>query len=170
MRNKDGLDGADVGLGNEKSINQLVAHHAIIFRPAQQQVWISTAPWQLGKFVCYDLKKIFGMKMTNDREIYDTCAIKPDPFLATRQYLDFRKFSTYRFPFQSRTNVPPDSLVKWNPNSYLSYMLAGDVCFQKNDFASARHFYETGLAKEIASQQERDYMMTQLNHCKKHQP
>ncbi|HLZ16897.1 MAG TPA: C45 family peptidase, partial [Cyclobacteriaceae bacterium] len=171
LRDQLGLGGKAIGLGNEKSINQLVAHHAIIFQPVQQKVWISTAPWQLGKFVCYDLHKIFGMKMTRDREIYDsTSSIQPDTFLVTKQFRDFQKFSPYRFPFQPGGDVQPDSLVKWNPGSYLSYLLAGDACFRKKDFAAAQNFYKTGLTKEIATLQERDYMLARLNECKKELP
>jgi isopenicillin-N N-acyltransferase like protein len=167
LRDQKGIDGVDIGLGNEKSINQLIAHHAIIFQPNQLKVWVSTAPWQLGKFVCYDLKKVFGLQLREDHEIYDsTLILSPDSFLDTKQFKDFNKFAKYRFPFQPRDDMQPDSLVKWNPHSYLSYMLAGDACFNTKDFKSAIVFYEKGLTKEIASLQEKDYMNTQVSKCK----
>jgi predicted negative regulator of RcsB-dependent stress response len=62
--------------------------------------------------------------------------------------------------------MQPDSLVKWNPRSYLSYMLAGDACFSKKDFLAASSYYEKGLVMEIASEQERSYMKAQVNKCK----
>ena len=34
LRNKEGLNGVKLGYGNEKAINQLLAHHGIIFKPA----------------------------------------------------------------------------------------------------------------------------------------
>jgi isopenicillin-N N-acyltransferase like protein len=164
LRDQKGIDGVDIGLGNEKSINQLIAHHAIIFQPNQLKVWVSTAPWQLGKFVCYDLNKVFALQLREDHEIYDsTLILSPDSFLDTKQFKDFNKFAKYRFPFQPRDDMQPDSLVKWNSNSYLSYMLAGDVCFKKKDFKRAIIFYEKGLTKEIASLQEKDYMHTQVS-------
>ena len=51
LRDRKGLNGKDIGMGNEKSINQLIAHHSIIFKPAKLLVWVSTAPFQLGKYV-----------------------------------------------------------------------------------------------------------------------
>lgn len=168
LRDRRGLQGADIGLGNEKSINQLIAHHSVIFQPEQRKVWVSTFPWQLGKYVCYDLNAVFNMKLKNDQEIYDsTFTFAPDSFLLTKSFHDFSKFTKYRFPFQPRNDILPDSLIKWNPNSYLAYLLAGDASFKKNDFKSAGNFYRIGLTKEIATLQERDHMVSRLNECKR---
>jgi isopenicillin-N N-acyltransferase like protein len=167
LRDQKGMGGVDIGLGNEKSINQLIAHHAIIFQPDQLKVWVSTAPWQLGKFVCYDLNKVFALQLRADHEIYDSALmLSPDSFLDSKQFKDFTKFANHRFPFQPRNDMQPDSLVKWNPHSYLSYMLSGDACFIRKDFVNAMSFYERGLTKEIASVQEQEYMSTQVSKCK----
>ena len=47
---KKGLHNADIGMGNEKAINQLIAHHSIVFEPKKLLVWVSTSPWQLGEY------------------------------------------------------------------------------------------------------------------------
>ncbi|MGK0389431.1 MAG: hypothetical protein ACI94Y_002171 [Maribacter sp.] len=60
LRDKGGMNNIDIGLGNEKSINQLIAHHAIIFKPKERIVWVSVPPYMLGGFVAYDLDKIFN--------------------------------------------------------------------------------------------------------------
>lgn len=167
LRNQQGLNNKDIGLGNEKAINQLVAHHSIIFQPEKQLVWISTSPWQLGKYVCYDLNKIFNEVLTSDHEIYDSLkTIQSDSFLATKEYKDYSKFSRYRFPFEPRKDMNPDSIVKWNPNSYHAYMLAGDFYFDKKDFTNASKAYEEGLKKEIATEQERQHMIQNLETSK----
>ena len=57
LRDRKGLNNADIGMGNEKTINQLIAHHSIVFEPKKRLVWVSASPWQLGEFVAYDLKK-----------------------------------------------------------------------------------------------------------------
>lgn len=167
LRNQLGLQNADIGLGNEKSINQLIAHHGIIFQPEKKLVWVSTAPWQLGKFVCYDLSKVFQSTLPVS-EIYEPAQTLPaDSFLLTKNYSRYLKFAPFRFPFQSREGLQPDSLIAQNPNSYLSYMLSGDFYLAANQFEKARAAYEIGLTKEIATLQERDHMLTNLARCKK---
>jgi isopenicillin-N N-acyltransferase-like protein len=168
LRNQKGLHDEDIGMGNEKSINQLIAHHSIIFQPEKQLVWISTGNWQLGKYVCYDLNKIFSMKLTANHEIYDTALTIPaDTFLSTSAFASFLKFSKYRFPFLDKHEAaPPDSLIQWNPNSYLAWLLAGNQEFDAHEFNRAEHYYKNALTKEIATLQERDYIEKQITRCK----
>jgi hypothetical protein len=168
LRNQKGMEDADIGMGNEKLVNQLVAHHGIIFQPEKQLMWISTAPWQLGEFVCYDLKKVFDVKAEKNIEVFESSLTIPaDSFLLTRSFQEYLKFMPYRFPFNPRTDFAPDSLVKWNPESYHAYMLAGDYCLDHKEYDRARGFYTEGLTKEIASQQEREHMEKNLAYCKK---
>jgi hypothetical protein len=154
-------------LGNEKSINQLVAHHGIIFQPEKKLVWVSTAPWQLGKFVCYDLDAMFQPELSAT-EIYDQSrALPADSFLLTKKYRQYLKFAPFRFPFHSRDGLQPDSLVAQNPNSYLSYMLAGDFYFEDRQFEKALALYKVGLTKEVATVQEKEHMIKSIALCKK---
>jgi isopenicillin-N N-acyltransferase like protein len=167
LRNQKGMDDANIGLGNEKAVNQLIAHHAIIFQPEKQRVWISTAPFQLGKFICYDLTKIFGARMSQNVEIAtESLAIPEDSFVHSEDYANMVKFNGFRFPFQPRENVNPDSLIAWNRDSYLSYMLAGDQFFERKEFAKAISSYETGLQKEVATEPERKHMLDKLEKAK----
>lgn len=167
LRNQKGLNDQDIGMGNEKAINQLVANHGIIFQPERLLVWISTAPWQLGKFVCYDLNKVFNERMNKNHEVYEKDRIiPPDFFLTTPHYQAYRKFSPYRFPFNPPTDFQPDSLVMWNPNSYQAYMVTGDFYLQHHEFTKAAPFYRTGLTKEVATLQEREHIEKELQLCK----
>jgi hypothetical protein len=88
LRNYKGLHDADIGLGNEKAINQFLAHHAIVFEPEKRRVWVSTSPWQLGEFVSYDLAKIFAMDgLSHDMELMDDSLTVPaDSFLTTKEF------------------------------------------------------------------------------------
>lgn len=169
LRNQKGLGDADIGLGNEKLINQLVAHHGIIFQPEKGLVWISTAPWQLGKFVCYDINRIFGLSPDSNEEIREEArTIAADSFLLTKEYTDYLKFSRYRFPLYPKEGLNPDSVVKWNPNSYHAYMLAGDYHFENENFEAAREMYDQGLKLEVATVQERQHMEERIQECNKH--
>jgi len=167
LRNQKGLNDEDIGMGNEKVVNQLVANHGIIFQPERNLVWISTAPWQLGKFVCYDLNKVFNEPMNKNHEVHEkNRTIPPDIFLSTPEYQAYLKFSPYRFPFNPHNGLQPDSLVKWNPNSYQAYMEGGDFYLKRGEFEKAALLYQTGLTKEVATLQEHEHMEKNLKHCK----
>ena len=166
LRNLNGKKGTAIGLGNELAINQLISHHSIIFEPYKLKFWISTQPWQIGKYVCYDLNKIFSQALIKDTEIFQQGeSIDDDPFLKTRDYQNYLKFFPYRFPYLNHNQIASDSLVKWNPNLYLSYLIAGDQEIKTENYCKASEFYKVGLTKIIASQQERDYMKSQFEKC-----
>ena len=46
LRDRKGQDGSDVGLGDPSTINQLLAHHAVVMQPEQRRIWVSNAPYQ----------------------------------------------------------------------------------------------------------------------------
>jgi isopenicillin-N N-acyltransferase like protein len=167
LRNQKGKDDSSIGMGNEKLINQLIAHHGIIFQPEKKLVWISTAPWQLGEFVCYDLNKIFASGMLTNHEIHESAlTIQSDTFLTSNAYKDILKFNRFRFPFQPHSEVDPDSLIQWNPESYLSYLLAGDIFMNRKNYGKARICYEQALKKEIATEHERTHIEDNLKKIK----
>jgi isopenicillin-N N-acyltransferase-like protein len=163
LRNKEGLKDTPIGLGNEKAVNQLIAHHAIVFRPQDLKVWVSTSPWQLGKFVCYDLKTIFDKGEIPDGEVYDRSAMIPaDSFLMRKEFEDFLKIAKFRSPFSSKEDLNPDSIIRWNDEWYFSYMLAGDHYYNKGDYESSALVYQKALTKEIASIPEKEYIEKRL--------
>jgi isopenicillin-N N-acyltransferase like protein len=167
LRNQKGMSDEDIGMGNEKAINQLIAHHGIVFQPEKGLVWVSSPPWQLGKFVCYDLDKIFKLRMAKNHEVYEEdLTIPADSFLLTNRYRDMVNMNTFRFSFSGKTGLDPDSLVKWNENSYLSYMLAGDYFFSSENYRQAIEAYQLALQKEIATEAEKKHILEYLKKSK----
>jgi isopenicillin-N N-acyltransferase like protein len=157
LRDTRGLKGADIGMGNEKAINQLIAHHSIVFEPKKLLVWVSTAPWQEGRFVCYNLSKVFSLKgMRNDQEIIDsTRTIASDTLVNTAAFAGFTQFRSYKQRILDGGSVDPDSIIASNPNYYHAYVLAGDMAAGKKEPGRARKYYQLALTKEIATLQER---------------
>ncbi|MDD5570442.1 MAG: C45 family autoproteolytic acyltransferase/hydrolase [Bacteroidales bacterium] len=92
LRNQNGINNKNIGLGNEKAINQLIAHHSIIFDPMKLIVWVSSNPYQLGEYVAYDFKKVFnefhGMKK-NTEICEQELSIPADTFLFSNDYKNF---------------------------------------------------------------------------------
>lgn len=82
LRDQSGLKDENIGYGNEKSINQLLAHHAVIFSPQKKMAWVSSNPYQLGEFVCYDLNEIFSDKRSTSSTLARSeLNIAKDPFV-----------------------------------------------------------------------------------------
>jgi isopenicillin-N N-acyltransferase like protein len=167
LRDRNGLDNANIGMGNEKAINQLVAHHSVVFEPKKLLVWVSTSPWQLGKFVAYDLNKVFALRGLNEnREICDSSLTIPaDSFLLTNSYKDFVRFGIYKRLIADNKDINVDSLITCNPEYYHTYVLAGDYLYKKKDYAAAKHYYQLALTKVIATKKEEDQIKKQIENC-----
>jgi len=169
LRDQKGLNNANIGMGNEKAINQLIAHHSVVFEPKKQLVWVSTSPWQLGQYICYDLKKIFALKgMKANREVSDSSlAIAADTFLLSPAFHQFESFRKMKQTLLDEGEVNTDSLVASNPNYYYAWVLAGDCAYKKDQYQKALYFYQQALTKEIATQKERDHIVKRIGKLNK---
>lgn len=178
LRNQEGINDKNIGFNNEKAMNQLIAHHGVIFKPKSGLMWVSANPYQCGKFVCYDLKKVFSEYKNLDEDIavnVDSLTIPEDPFLKSE---DFRKFELYRHiknyvQYITRADagiaispVLEKAFVENNPESYYVYQILGDYYKKKSDYNKAIPYYETALTKEIATNKEARQIKEALAFCK----
>ena len=157
LRDYKGLGDADIGVGNEKALNQFVAHHSIIFMPDSLRMWVSTSPWQMGAYVCYDLRKVFAMKgLPADREIADIqLNIAPDSFLATPVYACFLKFRQAKMNWLDHLKTDVNQWIPNNPEYYDAYRLTGDYYLERKEYPKAIAAYNAALGKVIATEGER---------------
>ncbi|MFT3932346.1 MAG: C45 family autoproteolytic acyltransferase/hydrolase [Chitinophagaceae bacterium] len=169
LRDRRGLNNADIGMGNEKAVNQLIAHHSIVFEPKKRLVWVSSSPWQLGQYVAYDLNKVFALKgMKQNKEIADAeLNIAADSFLLSNDYKNFTLFRTYKQRISEGLPINTDSLVMSNPQYYHTYVLAGDYWFKQKKYAEALPYYKAALTKVIATKKEEDHVNAQIADCLK---
>ncbi len=169
LRDHSGLNNQNIGLGNERAMNQFIAHHSIVFEPQKLKVWVSTSPWALGEFVCYDLNKIFSLKgLTSDKEIYDSALnIPADSFLQTQEFKNFEHYRTYTHLLSDGKDINVDSMVAANPEYYHAYVLAGDYWYKKEAWQKALSYYQTALTKVVATKPEEDHIKKQIEVCKK---
>ena len=167
LRDRRGLHDSDIGMGNEKAVNQLIAHHSIIFAPDSLRVWVSTSPWQLGTYVCYDLKKIFALHgLRRDTVIADNARnIAPDSFLYSKAYKDFIAFRNNKLALATKQLVDTAVTVHSNPFFYDAYRVAGDYCKSKGWWLAASHYYIQALAHEVATKDEREAIAKKLQAC-----
>ena len=171
LRDQKGLNNANIGMGNEKAINQLIAHHSIVFEPKKLLVWVSTSPWQLGEYVAYDLNKIFALHgLKENQEIADSSlTVAADSFLLTPAYKNFVLFRTLKQQIMDGGRVNADSLVASNPEFYNAYVLAGDYLYKQKDYAAALRNYQMALTKVIATKKEEDHIKEQIKKINKKQ-
>ncbi|HEY0261676.1 MAG TPA: C45 family peptidase, partial [Chitinophagales bacterium] len=59
LRDIHGLNDSTIGLQNENAINQLAAHHGIIFNATAKEFWVSANPFMLGEIVAYNFDEAF---------------------------------------------------------------------------------------------------------------
>ena len=95
LRDMKGVDDEALGYGNEKAVNQLLAHHGIVFQPKDRKVWVSANPYQMGAFVAYDLNEVF--KRFENGNVSQSLAsaaetLPKSPFLETEEFQDYEHY------------------------------------------------------------------------------
>lgn len=165
LRDRSGLKGGKIGYGNEKAINQLLAHHAVIFSPQKRLAWVSANPYQLGEFVCYDLNEIFsGKKPVNGTLARSELNIPKDPFLDSQEFKDYEE---YRFANAEISDAVNDKTIELtdgfiphyqslNPDFWQVYSQAGKYYFNRKEYSRAKAEFEKALSKEITTVPDRE--------------
>ncbi len=178
LRNQKGINNKNIGLGNEKALNQLIAHHSVIFKPKDRLMWVSANPYQCGKFVCYDLNKVFSnaKELNEQKEIYETqLTIPADEFLKTEGYKNFVLFKELKHYIHFITKAPgdlqlpkklEDAFIACNTQSYFMWQILGDYHRSKKNYDLAIKYYQTALQKEIATLKEKKQIEESLSDCK----
>ena len=158
LRNRDGIENQNIGNGNEKAINQLIAHHSIIFKPSLLRFWISNGPFSLGEYICYDLKTIFDNynKIHKNIDISNKeYNIPSDSFLLSDDYIKYLRFLELKKEYKLATekklilNYEDDDFINTNKEFYLVYSLLGDYYKKHKEFSKANNYYKTALTKVI---------------------
>ena len=171
LRNTEGLQGKSLGYGNEKALNQLLAHHSVIFSPEERIAWVSTAPYQLGEFVAYDLKEIFKGETYAPHTVYPQTNenIPADPFLYTQAYKDYE---AYRYleqqlsqQLREKTTIQISDylpLTFLNPDYWKGYYLLGEAYWANGQYEEAKEQYKIALTKEIPYAVEKEHIEKRL--------
>lgn len=174
LRNQKGLNDKNIGLTNEKGLNQLLAHHAVIFKPQDKLMWVSANPFQCGEFVCYNLDSVFAgaSKLNADKAInVEALTVEADPFLQTQAYKNFVLFKQLKNFIQTITKkttlLELDKkiervFIKSNPESYYMYQILGDYYLSRKNNAEAKKYYELALTKEVATLKEEEQIKADL--------
>lgn len=170
LRNQKGMGNADLGMRNEMAINQLIAHHSVIFQPQKRLMWVSTSPWQCGRYVAYDLNKIFSDSIDFHQEIAtQALTIPEDPFLHQAAFGQLQVYKSLTPVIRQKTTrretVEETVLQSYeasNPSLYYVYEVLGDYYQAIGETQKAVTYWKTALTKPIPKQGEKERIQTKI--------
>jgi hypothetical protein len=176
LRNKKGLNEKEIGYGNEKALNQLLAHHGIVFKPESRKVWVSSNPYQLGEFVEYDLNEIFKNRTGNPATTSVSNSkgnIVEDSFIHSKEYKDYEEYRILEreveAAIENKETISEEKLNQLqqkNPEYWKAYYLIGKYYFEKNYNAAAKKAFEIALTKEITTVPDKEKIEKYLKKLK----
>ncbi|MEP3208050.1 MAG: C45 family peptidase [Maribacter sp.] len=164
LRNREGLAENKIGYGNEKALNQMLAHHGIVFQPEDLLVWVSSSPYQMGEFVAYDLKEVFKARNGKPESVANSeLNIAKDSFLQTEAYQNYERYRMLRDEVQKAISKETyvgqkllSQLTALNPDFWESHYLVGQYNLEKGyDLLALRAFREAET-KEITTLSDRE--------------
>ena len=177
LRDREGLNGESIGYGNERALNQLLAHHGVIFKPEQKLVWVSANPYQLGEFVCYDLNKVFGNREEGGAMVSlqsENLNIAQDPFVASESYENYEQFRIEDRKMdailENKNGLTVDFIKNYqslNPDFWVVYYKPALYYYQRKEYALAQSDFEKALTKEITTLPERQAIEKYLKKIKR---
>lgn len=84
LRDRMGSGNQALPLGDRRAIDALIATHAVVMETATHRLWVSESPHSLGRFVAFDLDKLFAQTADDPPLPYEE--IPQDPLLDTDDY------------------------------------------------------------------------------------
>lgn len=179
LRDRRGVDGKKIGMGNELALNQLMAHHGIVFKPEERLVWVSVSPYQLGAFVAYDLGEIFSDTANIQRRIRvkgtlskPNLIIPEDEFLYTQEYKNYKRFRKLGHLFQQAIETEkPISLhkintfLKLNPYYWKTHALVGEYYYKNKQYDKALLAFKTALKRAGSTHPTKKWLRKMIKKC-----
>ena len=172
LRNRKGVGEAELGLANEMAINQFIAHHSVIFQPEKKRMWVSTAPWQCGKYVAYDLNRIFSDSIDFNHEIYtENLTVPADSFLQQQEYQQLMTYKrlapVLRKQIKKKERLDEQTLHAFqhaNPHFFYVYELLGDYYHATGQQDKALRNWKKALLLPIPKRSESERIEHKINN------
>jgi isopenicillin-N N-acyltransferase-like protein len=177
LRDRFGMNNADIGMSNENTLNQLVAHHSIIFNPDKRIVWVSSNPYQLGAFVAYDLKKIFSKQFNikNQPTVYEsTRTIPADSFLYStgyQNYVYYKEINQKITESSFKATLSEQEIISFlhsNPEYFGTYLLTANYYIEHREYQKALILLKKAQTKVIPRKVDKDKIDDLIGMCTEH--
>ena len=142
LLNPFGKGGENIGMGNEMAINQLIAHHSVVFEPDSLNIYVCTQPKDFYPYIKFNLQDILNVAVETHGRASNDFGRASDYKIAcqyisvadsVRQSDEYRGYKGYLY-LKSRKDLTsfPDELPKMNPMYFESYDIAGDIYIMFN--------------------------------------
>lgn len=175
LRDLSGKNDTEIGMGNEMALNQLQAHHSIVFKPEKLEIWVSTRHWQLGEFIHYDLKDIFENKSQSPTPVplfNEEKTVAADSIIYSEK---FHNYLIYRNLKKRIKAAIADNLIlkqeklsyfaTLNPENYETWSLLGQYFQTQNDCKKAVRYFELALLKAIPWKKDKEAILEWKEEC-----
>lgn len=173
LRDYTGLNEKNIGFGNEKALNQLLAHHAVIFRPEKKLVYVSSAPYNLGEFTVYDMSRLDENFSVNTDLIVEELKIPQDDFVNTQAFNDYEGYKVLRRfihqKLEQKEIIPEVTIqhyIQLNPEFWEVYYDAGLNYIRQKKYDSAQEMFQMAKSKEVTTLPDVEKIDKQLKKLK----
>jgi hypothetical protein len=89
LRDRKGPGDQDLALGDRSAINALIATHGVVMDTKHRVLWVSESPHLLGRFVAFDLKRVFAPGY-DPEQVPELPKSGEDPLLTSGDYARFQ--------------------------------------------------------------------------------
>jgi hypothetical protein len=84
LRDKKGVGGVDLPLGHRRTIDAMIATHAVVMDATARVIWVSEGPHLLGRFIRFDIGRLLDPKYEPQEEPLVT--LPEDPLYRSPKY------------------------------------------------------------------------------------
>jgi hypothetical protein len=85
LRDRRGVNGTELELGDRNAIDALIATHGVVFEPTRRVLWVSESPHLLGRFVAFELERFLAPDY-DAGAAFDPPVISADPLLRSGEF------------------------------------------------------------------------------------
>lgn len=90
LRDRRGMDGKPLALGDRNGIDALIATHGVIMNTKRRVLWVSESPHLLGRFIEFDLQQLFAPDYDPEADVAPA-ALPADRLLTSGRYAAWKR-------------------------------------------------------------------------------
>ncbi|MDQ2647332.1 MAG: hypothetical protein M3020_26245, partial [Myxococcota bacterium] len=89
LRDRRGVGGGELPLGDRRAIDALIATHGVVMDTGRRVLWVSEAPHLLGRFVGFELDRVFTPDY--DPRKNELASLPADALLTSGEYSRYER-------------------------------------------------------------------------------